>query len=157
MDSGSFTIFLDIDGVLARFGPDSYPKLEDFLSPRCWDRGCLLNLATLCLLTDAEVVISSTWRQHYKEPEWWNREFANLGYYIDVIGITPKSYKRNETRGDEIQDYINKNNISTFVILDDDSDMLADQKPFFIKTNVETGLTMADVELALKIYNAGMV
>ena len=40
-----------------------------------------------------------------------------------------------------------------YVILDDDTDMLLDQKKYFIKCDPEEGLTLENVNKAIKILN----
>ena len=46
-----------------------------------------------------------------------------------------------------------KNEIESYVILDDDSDMLPDQMNNFIRVDANIGLTYSDVCKAIKILN----
>lgn len=44
--------------------------------------------------------------------------------------------------------------VTNYVILDDDSDMLLSQKKHFIKTHALRGISKRDVEKAIKILNS---
>lgn len=159
-------IFLDIDGVL-----NVYPQGHD-------DYGAIFhqhfidNLAHLINSTGAKIVISSTWRYSGLDvmKEMWEKR--NMpGEVIDVTTFTwePEEedmdfYERAE-RGNEIQVWINEHpELTSYVILDDDSDMLSTQMSKFIKTSGNThhtdsvdgggyGLTKECTEKAIQILN----
>lgn len=145
-------IFLDIDGVLNvisqghdKYGAIFHKHFED-------------NLRHIINETSANIVISSTWRAsglNEMQAMWKHRDLPGA-----VIGITPY---RNEIRGCEIRQYINENNISKYVIIDDDNDMLKSQRKYFVRTSgnsdhpdcvdIGYGLTKICAEKAINILN----
>lgn len=146
-------IFLDIDGVLNVIsqGNDQYGQL--------FHQHLVDNLKRIIDATSAKIVISSSWRKSHLNTmkEMW--KYRNLpGEVIDVTpscylqrggGIqfwnnkleehpTPKVHGYSIPRGCEI-DYWLKNeayhfdSIESYVILDDDTDMLLKQKDNFVQ------------------------
>ena len=130
-------LFLDIDGVLNRRGTKErcggYLGVDRELSRRflTWLRG-----------TDVKVVLSSTWRLH---PEMWDH-LREAGIKFD--GVTPDLVRKRVSgvyeatvRGDEINKYLDDfPQITSYAILDDNSDMLEHQKPFFVQTDEDIGI-----------------
>lgn len=111
-------VFLDVDGVL------NYPEIwgnfprEDALCERACKR-----VQSICDQTGAVIVLSSTWRLAYELPDvrgWLKAK----GLTADLIDRTPAL--RNEMRGEEIAEWLSQagKRVESFVILDDDSDML---------------------------------
>lgn len=69
----------------------------------------------------------------------------------EVIGATPRLGRK---RGYEIQEWLDNNpDVTHYVILDDNSDMLDSQLGNFVKTDMFRGLCGADAEKAIKILN----
>lgn len=138
-------IFLDFDGVVNRFDePESFRKL----SPSCVE-----NLNRLVELSDASIIITSSWRGHIPIVSDLAQVLVNAGFKFPekVIGKTARSFLR---RGKEIEEWLKSSRykIESFVILDDDSDM----EPFLdklVETDFNVGLTMNDVEKAVDILN----
>lgn len=144
-------IFLDFDGVLNseidyRWQVEHEGKelndLED-ISPRCVG---LIN--GLIKETEAEVVISSTWRLT-RTPEQLQELLEKFGFTGKIIGVTP-SLGEYRVRGNEIMAWIEQNisfeerynsNLFRYVILDDDSDMLLWQSDNYIHVDGYIGLT----------------
>lgn len=116
----------------------------------------LKRIELLCEKTGASIVISSTWRKSMN-PEQLNEVFRYCGLEKDlqIIDVTPvlyfKNYESSVPRGCEIdkwlddkgfynifwskeeqQKYIDKSGIENYIILDDDSDMLYNQRNHFI-------------------------
>ena len=57
-------------------------------------------------------------------------------------------------RGLEIDYYLSKHHdVSNYVIIDDDSDMLLYQKDYFVKTDYNIGIQQCDVDKAINILN----
>ncbi len=131
-------IFLDIDGVLNvnesgrdRFGRLFHKQFEN-------------NLGYIIEQTGAKIVISSSWRMSglkIMQEMWKERQIPG-----EVIGITPfETYVvENETgkfydsisRGEEIQLWIDKHNVTNYVIIDDNIDeILESQKNKFVNTS----------------------
>lgn len=105
-------IFLDIDGVLNHKGT----RVGDFIDLKCF--GHLIDIITK---TGSEVVIISSWRQV------WDKEIENnpcvvlkelfAEYKVEVRAVAnPASWDRPK----DVRDFIEENEISSYIILDDD-------------------------------------
>jgi hypothetical protein len=148
-------IFLDIDGVLNC--EDAYHNGEcydhDKYGSSFYSKSVIL-LNKLIIDTGANIVISSTWRHNGLD------EMKNMWMYRGmqgkIIGITPslhiKDCHHSVPRGFEIQEFlstefgfyhcnwseeeqlkvIKKSGIENYIIIDDDSDMLYNQRNHFI-------------------------
>lgn len=162
-------IFLDIDGVLNVIGQghDEYGQI--------FHKHLENNLKWIIEETNAKIVISSTWRfsgLKIMKEMWAKRNIP--GEVIDVtsdvvqLGINIDSklnfYEMKE-RGHEIQSWIdsNKHLIESYVIIDDDNDMLDSQQQNFVKTSdninhidcvdIGYGLTKECARKAIEILN----
>lgn len=175
-------IFLDIDGVLNVIGQghDEYGQIfhQHFMD----------NLKRIIDETGAKIVISSSWRKSglkVMQEMWKHRGLAG-----EVIDVTPSLYlekggciqfwndKLQEhptpkirgysiPRGCEIEYWLNmesgKYEIESYVILDDDTDMLMSQKEKFVQCseNIDEedcvdagwGLTKSCTDKAISILN----
>lgn len=145
-------IFLDFDGVITTL--ESKWRL-------CPEKMELVK--KICDSTDAKIVISSSWRLSTVE-----RTLKDLGcgdHRIKcpfilanyVVGVTPYHipYKI-IMRGYEIKYYMEQHpEITNYVILDDDTDMLDEQKEHFVNTDTYKGINDNDVNKAIKILNNG--
>ena len=165
-------IFLDIDGVLnsTEFAERHFAEtgkglfMYDFLDPDAVNRFKTF----LEENTDVKIVLSSSWRYgDYKHTisdleETWLKPI--LPY---VVGETIRSYEGH--RGKEIKhflenvknpkyNYLRKDGedftIESYVIVDDDRDMLEEQIPHFVNTDYNTGLVEEDYEKIKKILYA---
>ena len=82
------------------------------------------------------------------------------GFKYELYDVTPRLWHKGvgTQRGEEIQSWMNKesekNEIESYVILDDDSDMLPEQMNNFIHVDSNIGLTDKDVFTAIKILNS---
>jgi hypothetical protein len=155
-------IFLDIDGVLNN-GVDSDSHYdasygEYFLySPRCVSR-----LNQLIASTGASLVVSSTWRLGLTL-EKMTLLLNNMGILSPVVGMTDDLRNHHCCRGNEVYKWIKDNkdilkykhyyDYKSYVILDDDTDMLLWQKDNFVNTDGQIGITDEDVEDAIVILN----
>jgi len=163
-------IFLDIDGVLAT---------PQYLKHGIW----ALNperqkmLGRILSETNADIVLSSSWRCNTLEETKTHMEKEGFLFTDKIVGITIRAYQwlQRETgvhlsipRGVEIKQWIDTNIHSengknwkrltvdkdyTYLILDDDSDMLLEHKNHFVRTNSEIGLTDDDVNKSISILN----
>lgn len=134
--------------------------------------------------TGSKVVVSSTWR-HGRRVEDLQEILDRVGFIGEVIGKTPSmSAKLNVKgtgytvpRGCEIdwwlnnhgkfqrinwskevqQEYIDNAKVKNYVILDDDSDMLYNQREHFVKTYASHGLTQERAERAIEILNKSII
>lgn len=140
-------LFLDIDGVLNSFdnmyalGAVSYhngPNDRDKYG-HTFDERCVRWLRVLIKETNAKIVISSAWRiagLEVMKKMWEDRNLPG-----EVIDITPESYDINDdSRGREIQMWLDKNEVESYCILDDDPDMLPEQMKYFVQTNSMIGI-----------------
>jgi len=157
-------IFLDIDGVLNVIpqGHDAYGGIfhSDFVE----------NLKRIIDETDAKIVLSSSWRHSGEAKMLAMWEFRNLPG--ELIGLTPDLYRfldfegeRTMVRGDEIQAVLDRETeITNYVILDDDTDMLSSQLGNFVCCanninhpdciDIGYGLTKECANKAIRILNA---
>lgn len=156
-------IFLDIDGVLnvMRQERDSFGALfhENFVD----------NLSTIINETGAKIVISSSWRTDGLDTMknmWIHRQLPGevIDVTCDCVQIVDNGvcefYDMVE-RGHEIQEWLDRNIVESYVIIDDVNDMLQSQQKNFVKTinkNHEDsfdgyGLTKVCSEKAIKILN----
>lgn len=145
-------IFLDIDGVLNSqqwFIEKCPTSLRDHIDPKK-----VKLLAEIIKDTDAEIVISSTWRvEHYS---LILEILKSMNFDTSkIIGKTPLSNTGH--RGTEIQAWISEfvKEEFTFVIIDDSSDMLETQLSNFVRTSFydDGGLQEVHVLNAIKILN----
>ncbi len=163
-------IFLDVDGVLNN---DESLMLDDSL-----DETLLLRLRDLIKRTNANIILSSSWRLCFKPLCSIMSRLEKIGLHISGMtpngvslewlaqrGIKPtnryldsytnwegKTTKITTDRGAEIMKWLSENEVESFVILDDeDFDIQKYYPNNFIKTKFKTGLTQADVNRAAKI------
>lgn len=157
-------IFLDIDGVLNSWA-SCYKITTEKLQ--------LLN--NLIEQTGAKIVISSSWRIGSKDvKEFLDKNFSkrtfrldnfkdatnrecieNIFYNDNIIGLTDTF---GPNRGDEIQRWLDSHgNIETYVILDDDSNMLDSQLENFVQTDTYYGITDREIHLATLILTKQFV
>lgn len=133
-------IFLDIDGVLNH--EQHYKWLMETDEPTELQRvypysefnpkSCQL-LNDIIKETGAKIVVSSSWR--LDGVARLNGLFKHVGL-PNIYGITPVFIPHNKVRGDEIKKWLSEHpEVDKYIILDDDTDMLPEQMPFFIKTN----------------------
>jgi histidinol phosphatase-like enzyme len=139
-------IFLDIDGVLNNqvmheTGEELIGTVGGKLSKKC-----IMLLNDLVKETGAKIVISSSWRVDDNIEE----VLTKAGVVAEFIGKTPYLTESYCFRGNEIHDWICKNeqligkpyyDFHSYVIIDDDSDMLYWQRENFFQTDSYSGLT----------------
>jgi len=155
-------LFLDIDGVLVSFDnmhaahavlhendSNDYNIIRDKYG-QLYDERCVRWLEYIIKKTNAKIVISSAWKMSglkSMQSLWYDRNLPGK-----VIDITPDVM--NGDRGKEIQMWLDKNEVDTYCIIDDDSDILVDQKPYFVQTVSTFGLTGETANNAISILNA---
>lgn len=146
-------VFLDFDGVItwpgSKWNVDSkkVAKLEEILKA-----------------TGAKIVISSSWRVGCKNgDDFVNKMFtswrANVSredkdslFIKSIIDVTDS---RGSARGNEIQRWLDKHEdeVESYVILDDDNDMLEEQLFNFVQTDCYYGMSERTVALAIQVLN----
>jgi len=162
-------IFIDIDGVFnsVKFYTDRHKNFVDAdIDKNEFDPECVKIFNRIIEVTNADIVVSSMWRRN--NLQYLKDLFAIVGLNGNVIGETP-ILKCDITipRGVEIESYYrehynwwfgefakgDESDLESFVIIDDDGDMLWYQRNNFIKINPLIGLTNADADRAIEILN----
>ena len=128
-------IFLDVDGVF-----NSYKDRFSYILETDYHLKLLKGLVEL---TGAKLVLSSSWRLGERIDDTLATRLNEFN--METIGSTP--YLIDGCRGDEIREWMNtcKEEIESFVILDDESDMAEFTKTNLVKTNAEVGLQEEDI------------
>jgi histidinol phosphatase-like enzyme len=146
--------FLDIDGVINsedyaiyRFYGKKF-DLDEFIDERP-----IVMLNYIIEQTDAKVVLSSSWRRDWENTE---KRLKAGGFQYNIFDVTP--YDPNRFRGKEIKMWIDKYEkdhepLESYVILDDDDDMLPEQENNFVHCNFQHGLTCKETYKAIDILN----
>lgn len=169
-------LFVDIDGVLATdkswgtagLGRRAYPDGYGF------DDDCVRILEDVIRLEpDLKLVLSSSWRSHYKTPAEIQNAFSIRGFvfadhFVDKTDHMrfAEPHKGSVPRGCEIDDWLDKNvrpdepffqtmqasydwrrdHPYCYAIIDDDGDMLYHQRNHFVQIEGMRGLQPAHVE-----------
>jgi hypothetical protein len=132
-------IFLDIDGVL---NSKTYYKMVD-RTKKDWNRFNPLAVEMIKRLIEefkSSIVISSTWR--YAFVKELKNELIKSGMvkYLHKDWKTPEAYPSH--RGEEINLWLdNHPEAIDYVIIDDDKNILEEQKNWFIRTDINEGMT----------------
>jgi hypothetical protein len=106
------------------------------------------NLNELIFNTGAEVIVSSTWRLG-RTADDIQKILDKRGFEGNIIDVTPRlsfnGVGGSVPRGSEIDQWLRNNNFgwpfNRYVILDDDSDMLLNQRENFFWCDPYSGLT----------------
>lgn len=156
-------LFLDIDGVVNSheffFGPSACGTLERDGQPLSAqiDPRAIAHLNAIINATQAEVVISSSWRQVHSVGTI-ARALRDKGFTGKVIGKT--GYRADgdssDRRGLEILDWLKAQQVMSkrWVILDDSADMGV-LLPCLVRTTWNDGLLAEHVAPAIKILLEG--
>lgn len=146
-------LFLDIDGVLNRDGTKE--RCGSYVGV---DRTLATKLTAWLAKTDIKIVLSSTWRNH---PEM-HAHLHDAG--IHWISVTPDLARKRSIddnhalwqacgRGLEINAWLAVAlQPVQYAILDDNSDFLPDQKPYFVQTDTWEGITDAHLARLTDIF-----
>ena len=139
-------LFLDIDGVLNRFGDEdgngrTTKLIDDFFIGL--DTAPLQIYKAMLSRISVTVVLSSTWRH-------WQPMLDHLKENgVEFSHMTPSLRDPHLGRGHEIQAWLMEHpEVTKYAILDDDTGMLEHQLPNFFQAMTETGITQ---ELADRI------
>ncbi len=137
-------IFLDFDGVLHPDGVGLFsrlPLLESFLSR----------------MPEAEIVVSSTWREDHTLDEL--RQFFSPELRQRISGVTPSLDDGYELGGrqKEIQSYLDARNLDhdacNWIALDDIALFFEEAWPNLVLTDSSKGFTEQEGEKLLEWYN----
>ena len=153
-------IFLDVDGVLNT--PSSESRCGEYIGI---DDEKVEKLKKIVEKTKTEIVLISTWKKYWRKEEKLKPLQGYLATYLDEklkkfgIKVTDKIKDKSEgkhlSRGEGILEYIARNKVENYVILDDfqfanDGLGLTD---CLIKTKQAEGLTKAQAEKTCKILS----
>jgi len=122
-------IFLDIDGVLRTYKSDLEwsKKLNEPIyhgANRLFKKELVDNLNEVIYLTGAKIVITSSWRIHLSLEEL-QKIFKDRGVIGEIIGKTGLGHLKPGSpipigdRGLEISDWLDRNPVRKYVIIDD--------------------------------------
>ena len=124
------------------------------------DDRAIANLNRIVEETGCKVVLSSSWRSSIESENIFTQNLLKLkGFKYEFYDVTPRLWFSDFSirRGEEIKFWLDKESekheIESFVILDDDSDMLPEQMNNFIHVDGQVGLTDKDVFRAIEILN----
>lgn len=177
-------IFLDIDGVLnsqlwyTKRRNYNHTEISKHYPYYEFDPDAISQLNRIVKETNAKIVISSTWRIG-RTIEELQDILNNVGFEGDVIDITisfggikgytiprgceiehwleSKNFQRINWSKEVQSDYIEKSGVSNYIILDDDSDMLYEQREHFIQTTNNTGLDKKIADKAIDTLNKSLI
>ena len=151
-------IFLDIDGVLNT--PSSEIRCGEYIGI---DDEKVKKLKQIIEATKAEIVLISTWKKYWRKEEKLKPLQDYSANYLDeklakqglkaVDKTKDKSDGRYLSRGEGILEYVCRNNVENYIILDDcqydyDGCGIADK---LVKTNQTEGLTEKEVKKTCEI------
>ena len=131
-------IFTDIDGVL---NPHWKKK---------WNKNSIILYNELCKKYNLLPVITSTWRLNFTK-EQLQVIFKSQGIVIEIFDYTPNMCS---DRGLEIQEWLSKNEVSNYIIIDDrvyDIEPYIDNDKVF-KCRSWLGLTRDEIKLIDKYF-----
>lgn len=166
----SKVIFLDIDGVINTVSSFDkidarYEQYENDTTPnkptwvdifmdyqyQVFEQEAMNILNEIIQETNAQVVISSSWRKSLKDPVKWTEKFKFYGCNIPVIDITGSC--STGYRGTEIHDWLKDHpEVTNIIIIDDDSDM-EPYMDYHVHTDFDNGLTRTHKQKVLDILN----
>lgn len=134
-------LFLDIDGVICTSRAHQAYGSGTIIQP--WDPTCCQMIKRLCIANGYKIVCTSTWRFDPKVLDYFKK--------YDLLDLLYESWRTGgdrESRGEEIKDWMKYFNVSEYVIIDDDKDMLPDQLEHLIKTTFDDGFSAENLRKA---------
>lgn len=149
-------LFLDIDGVLNSF--DDYNMTGNEFIKNLKNISFVTSEKQMSILNkiveeyNPTIILSSYWRTRYSLEEL-NNIFRENGFAGKISGMTSKEGEEHKDRWNQIKQYIDKNKVKDYIILDDEEITRADRKiNNFVKTNSYVGLTEKHLKDIRKIW-----
>jgi hypothetical protein len=135
-------LFLDIDGVLNSertcVAHDGFPHSFSKYDMAMFDHTAIALIRKLCEKTGCSIVLSSTWRLTSTVHE------VAEGLDLPVFDATPVLPG---IRGLEINAWLSAHpEVTTYAIVDDNSDMMASQMSRFVQTDFQAGLSLRNYQ-----------
>ena len=146
-------LFLDIDGVMNSF--DDYNMTGEEFLKKINDISFVISKKQIDLLNEIvekynpKIVLSSYWRTRYPIQKI-NKIFKDNGFKGAVIAKTDEKGEEHEDRWKQIKRFIDKNNIESYIILDDDS--LGNEAKNHIKTDSYIGIEKKHIDRIKRIW-----
>jgi hypothetical protein len=151
-------VFLDVDGVLNSYQTGFGGFLLETDTPThqniSWGQILVNNLKYIVEKTGAEIVISSTWRLHFSIDRF--KEMFALYEWPDAP-IIDKTIDLDYLRGLEVNEWLSRHEVSSYVILDDMEQFLPEQQVRFVQTSISKGLTKANAKKAVEILSKSII
>ena len=124
----------------------------DIFNEDMLDERAIVQLKKIVEATNAEIVLSSSWRWYKETRDKIHHQLRQKG--IDFVDTTPREIDITMSRGAEIKAWLdNHPEVKKFVILDDDELQIKEYLPYHVKTNFKYGLTREKAAEAIKILN----
>lgn len=150
-------IFLDIDGVLNSGEWDVYVQSfiygARFNSCYLLSQEMILRLQNVVFQTNAEIVLTSSWRTDEQAMCMLTRQLSL--YHLSIRDIT--LYSTYNTRADDINEWLRSNpNVNSYAIVDDTDDGFTQDEilaAHFVQTTYAQGLTLEKAEKIIEILN----
>jgi hypothetical protein len=155
-------LFLDMDGVLCtiRSHVAADPNASGLMVALDPIGVQLVN--RICEASGAKIVLSTAWRvvygigatiTHLRAAGLHNEHIL---WTADNEKLATPSNRGLTSRGNEIKEYLSKNEHEAYCILDDDTDFLEEQKPFFVRTHFANGIMWEHVNAAVDILGGAL-
>jgi hypothetical protein len=144
-------LFLDIDGVLnsqrscIAFG--GFPHEVTGFHREMFDEVALRLIRGIVKQADAKVVLSSSWRITHAY------DYVGKHLELPIIDATPTRWEPGQVRGHEIAAWLEAHpEVESYVIVDDDPDMLPEQMERFVHTNNFNGFEWAHAARMAELF-----
>jgi hypothetical protein len=155
LEEPSKVLFLDVDGVLNHRGVFTGGAMH-VICPDAWRR-----CKEVIEATGAAIVLSSTWRRGDLITDAGLAKLREIGLFELTHWNWRTRYDLFESdyppgqkwyRGYEIEEWLKRHpEVTRYAIVDDDSDMLWSQRPFFVQTSFDVGMLDAHRDRLIEI------
>jgi hypothetical protein len=139
----SRVLFLDMDGVVLHGQALRQARNNRYIPPEK-----IALVREVCTRAQCVVVVSSTWR--YSDDTADLLRFHGIPLHPDWRTDWRNDYQGSiivgQRRGLEIHRWLAKHPGTVFAIVDDDSDMLPEQLPYFVQTKFDDGIELHHAE-----------
>ena len=133
---GAKVLFLDIDGVLHPNGNAHFIPGTDRVGGHYLFKWLPILLEVLAEFSDVEVVLSSSWRYCWRTDEELRGNLPTKLIEV-IVGTTGRAFMG---RYDAILDYVLRNKVSSYVIVDDDRNSFPENCPELVWTPSTRGI-----------------